>query len=324
MLPVFLLASMAILGATTVMSTVTNCIVVFVNVSEKSKGKSLSSSDIILITLGISNIIFQFIMTANDLMIILWSDVYFSDEIFSIFKSLLYFPIFSSFWFTVCLCVYYCLQIVMFTHPFLTRLKRRIPKLVPCFLVSSVLTSVAISVPAVWSSYRDQITGNVSSNQSLQGNVPKLSASYLISSNIIGCSLPLMLVAISNGLILRSLVSAGNKAEKISKANSPRAEARERAARTVGSLLFLYMSFYISEIMMFADLFPASSPGFCICLMVIYTYSPAQSVILIFGSPKLKKAILNLLRLFQRLSNEHLETPKILFIDLKVQEIKDS
>ncbi|XP_053303949.1 taste receptor type 2 member 40-like [Spea bombifrons] len=323
MLPIFLIISMAILAATTIIGIVSNCLILTINMVEKIKGMSLGSSDLILVTLGISNITFQFVMTANDFLSFLWSDLYFSDRVYSVFNALLFLPVFSSFWFTVCLCVYYCLQIVIFTHPFLMRLKLGISTLVPCFLVTSVLTSVAISVPAVWSTYRDQINENITGNQSLEINVPKLNITYLLPSNIIGCSLPLLLVAISNGLILRSLASPKNKVEKASKANSPRAEARERAARTVGCLLILYLSFYISEIIMFVDLFPPSSPGFCVCLIFIYTYSPAQSLILILGSPKLKKALLSLLRLCDRLRNEDTKIPKIIFVELNSQKTPD-
>ncbi|CAH2294730.1 taste receptor type 2 member 9-like, partial [Pelobates cultripes] len=214
--------------------------------------------------------------------------------------------------------------IVIFTHPFLMRLKLGISTLVPFFLVTSVLISVAISVPAIWSTHRDPFNGNVSSNETFESDVPKLSISYLLPSNIIGCSLPLVLVAISNCLILRSLKSPSNMIEKTNNSQSPRAKARERAAQTVGSLLLLYMSFYISEIMMFVDLFPPSSPGFCACLMIIYTYSPAQSIILILGSPKLKKVLLSLLRLHEKLSSEEPEAPNILFIKRNVQKtVKD-
>uniref|UniRef100_A0A8C5P971 Taste receptor type 2 n=1 Tax=Leptobrachium leishanense TaxID=445787 RepID=A0A8C5P971_9ANUR len=320
MLPVFLLISMVILGATTIMGTISNCIILSVNLIEKAKGKSLGSSDLIMVTLGISNIIFQFVMTANDFLSVLWSDLYFSDGVYAIINTLLFFPIFSSFWFTVCLSVYYCLQIVIFTHPFLMRLKLGISTLVPIFLVTSVFIAIAISVPAAWSTYRDPFSGNVSNNETSDDSVPKLSLTYLLPSNIIGCTLPLLLVAISNGLIIRSLKSPNNVAEKGNNTQSQRAEARERAARTVGSLLLLYMSFYISEIIMFVDLFPPSSPGFCACLMVIYSYSPAQSIILILGSPKLKKVLLSILRLYEKTSSEEAETTKIVFIKLKDQK----
>ncbi|XP_075049012.1 taste receptor type 2 member 40-like [Mixophyes fleayi] len=310
MTSVFVLASMAILGVTTIFGVFTNCVIVSVNLADKAKGKSL-----ILVTLGLSNIIFQFVMTANDFLSLLRSELYYSDGVYATFNALLFLPIYASFWFTVCLCVYYCLQIVIFTNPILVRVKLGIPKLVPCFLVAAVLTSVAISVPAIWSTYREVPQGGIPINQSLESDIPKLSITYLLPSNIIGCSIPLVLVGISNGLILKSLLSNSKTLEK-SNASSPRTDARERAAKTVGGLLVLYMSFYISEIIMFVDLFPPSSLGFCICLMVIYIYSPAQSVILILGSPRLKKAMQSLLQMPLCWNSKQENTPRILFIKL--------
>ncbi|XP_063800718.1 taste receptor type 2 member 40-like [Pseudophryne corroboree] len=324
MTPVFVLASMAILGVTTILGIFTNCVIVSVNIIEKAKGKSLSSSDLILVTLGLSNITFQFVMTANDFLSLLWSELYFSDGVYATLNAMLFLPIYSSFWFTVCLCVNYCLQIVMFTNPILVRFKLGIPNLVPIFLVVAIIISVIVSVPAIWSTYRDIPTGSKPINQSLESDIPKLSITYLIPSNIIGCSIPLVLVGISNGLILKSLLS-GSKALEKSASNgfSPRTEARERAAKTVGWLLVLYMSFYISEILMFVDFFPPSSPGFCVCLMVIYLYSPTQSVILILGSPKLKKAMQNLLQLSQCRDSKQTDAAKILFIELNIHKDLD-
>ncbi|KAG8455539.1 hypothetical protein GDO86_001655 [Hymenochirus boettgeri] len=318
MLAIFLLASMVILGVTTLAGTITNTIIVAVNLNDKVKGKSLNPSDLILLTLGLSNIAFQFTMTANDFLTILWNELYFSDAVYATFNAMLFLPIFCSFWFTVCLCVYYCLQIVIFTHPFLVRLKLGLSQSVPFFLVTAVFISVVISLPAVWSTYRGPPSANSSGNQSLEIEVPKLSLTYMFSSNIIGCSIPLVLVGISNCLILKSLITNRTATEKAkTQVQSPRTEARERAARTVGCLLLLYVCFYISEILMFVDFFPPNSPGFCICLIVIYIYSPAQSFILIFGSPKLKKAFVNILRLSKK-DNEQMQTPKILFIKLRL------
>ncbi|KAM3936736.1 taste receptor type 2 member 40-like [Leptodactylus fuscus] len=321
MVTVFVLTSMAILGLTTILGTFTNCVIVSVNLVEKVKGKSLGSSDLILVTLGLSNITFQFVMVANDFLSLLRSDLYYSDEVYATFNALLFLPIYASFWFTVCLCVYYCLQIVIFTNPFLIRLKAEIPKLVPCFLVTTVLISVVISVPAIWSTHKEIPSEGAPLNQSLESNVPKLSFTYLLPTNIIGCSIPLILVGISNGLIIKSLGTNSKNIEKItSNTVSQRTEARGRAARTVGWLLVLYLLFYISEIMMFVDFFPPSSVGFCVCLMVIYIYSPAQSVILILGSPKLKKALQHFLQLLQHCNNKTIDNPKILSIKLYVHK----
>ncbi|KAM9330748.1 taste receptor type 2 member 40-like [Gastrophryne carolinensis] len=322
MTSLFVLASMMVLGATTVFGIFTNCLIVLVNLAEKAKGKKLNSIDLILVTLGTSNIIFQLVMTANDFMSLMWSDMYYSDEVYTMFNALLFLPVYTSFWFTVCLCVCYSLQIVIFTNPFLVRIKMEIPKRMPWFLLAVVFISIAISIPVLWSTYKDNSSEGVAYNQSLETEVPKLRLTYLLPSNMLGCSIPLVLVGVSNVLILKSLATSSKSLEKKNSTSlSPHIEAKERAARTVTWLLILYTIFYISEIMMFVDVFPPSSPGFCICLMMIYSYSPAQSVILILGSPKLKKAIQSLLQDPVCKRKKQSGPPNVIFIKLRIPNI---
>ncbi|XP_063800820.1 taste receptor type 2 member 40-like [Pseudophryne corroboree] len=290
---VFILVSMTILGASTVMGVLTNSLILAVNIIDKVRGKALSPSDLILVTMSASNVLFQFIMLANDFLSFLESDLYFSDEIYTLFTVLLNLPIYSSFWFTVCLSINYCLQIVIFTNPLLIRMKFAVSQLVPQLLMASVLMAIATGVPAAWNLYRDPENANMSSNLSEEISVPKLNVAYLLPCNVMSCSLPLLLVGITNGVIINSLVT--HKSDRNANGDlSPRAQGRVRAARTISCLLIIYISFYISEVLMFIDVFPPSSPGFCICLMVIYSYSPAQSIVLIFGSPKLKHVYSNL------------------------------
>ncbi|XP_053303938.1 taste receptor type 2 member 40-like [Spea bombifrons] len=316
MLPVFIIASMAIVTLSTLVGVFTNTLIIAVNLMDKAKGKSLGSSDLILVTLGASNVLFQFTMLANDFVSFLYTDLYFSDQVYITFTVLLILPIYSSFWFTVCLSVYYCLQIVIFTHPFLIRLKMGLSQLIPQLLIVSVFTSVTTGLPSAWNVYRDAQDLNTSTNESTEISVPKLNIVYLLPTNIISCSLPLVLVGIADGLIIKSLVAHRYKADRNAKGvPSARAEGRVRAARTISCLLFLYMSFYISEILMFIDAFPPSSPGFCACLMVIYSYSPAQSIVLILGSPKLKQVSLSLLRRTGGMNRKRSKTTNVLFIN---------
>ncbi|KAG8596448.1 hypothetical protein GDO81_001905, partial [Engystomops pustulosus] len=295
MLPAFILVSMIVLGVSTVMAVFTNSFIIAVNLIDKAVSKSLSPSDLIVITLCVSNIFFQLIMLINDYMSFVCGDIYFQDEVYIISTVLLILPIYCSFWFTVCLSVNYYLQIVIATHPLLIRLKLAVARLVPQLILASLFISFATGLPAAWNFHHDSPSVNISMNESVEISVPSLNVVYLLPSNLISCSIPLILVAITNGLIIKSLVA--HNSDKNTKGElSARAEGRVRAARTISCLLFLYISFYISEILVFIEIFPQSSPGFCTCLMIIYGYSPAQSIVLIFGSPKLKQVSLSLVR----------------------------
>ncbi|XP_069506325.1 taste receptor type 2 member 40-like [Ambystoma mexicanum] len=292
MLSFFTVLSMAILGMSTVTGIITNIFIVAVNFYARDPGVRMNACDLVVCTLGLSNVVFLCTMTINDFCTFMWSDGYFSDGIYSMFNVLIFFPIFSSFWFTVCLCVFYCIQILIFTSPFFIKLKQNVAKVVHGLLVWSVLTSLVISLPAAWSLDKElswNTTTDLTGNITLVGGVPKLNLYYLLFSNIIGCTVPLLLVSISNGLIIQSLCAhAKHMVQSSSSSSTPRSEAGLRAVKTVTLLLLLYITFYVAEILMFIDMFPPTSPWFCVCLIVIYLYSPTQSVILILGSPKLK------------------------------------
>ncbi|KAM4053012.1 taste receptor type 2 member 40-like [Anomaloglossus baeobatrachus] len=319
MLPAFIIVSLIVLGASTVMAVFTNSFIIAVSLIDNAKSKNLSSSDLIVLTLCISNIFFQLFMLVNDYMSFVCGDIYYTDEVYILFTVLLNLPIYCSFWFTVCLSVNYYLQIVIATHPFLIRLKLAAAQLVPQLIMASIFISFATGLPAAWTFYHDPSNFNMTSNESVEISVLSQNVIYMLPSNIISCCFPLILVGIANGLIIKSLI-AHNSDRNVKGELSARAEGRLRAARTISSLLFLYMSFYISEILLFLEAFPLSSPGFCTCLMIIYIYSPAQSVVLIFGNPKLRQVYLSLFRCVGGISEEKAKTPTVLFIKLRMKK----
>ncbi|XP_018413700.1 PREDICTED: taste receptor type 2 member 9-like [Nanorana parkeri] len=319
MLPVFILALMTVLALSTLIAVFTNSLIIVVNLIDKAKGKHFSPSDLIVVTLCISNIIFQFTMLINDYMSFIESDVYFTDEVYTVSVVFLILPIYSSFWFTVCLSINYYLQIVISTHPVLIRLKLAGSQLIPPLIMASLFISLATGLPAAWNIYRDPLELNISNNESEEASYPKLSTAYLLPSNLVSCSLPLVLVGVANGLIIKSLVTKTHKSDRNAKGEmSARAEGRVRAARTISCLLILYISFYVAEILVFIEVFPQSSPEFCACLVVIYGYSPAQSIVLIFGSPKLKQVFVTIfLYCTGGINKGKPRTPTVLFIKLK-------
>ncbi|XP_040191807.1 taste receptor type 2 member 40-like [Rana temporaria] len=320
MFSVFILVSMTILGVSTIIGVFTNSLIITVNIFDKIMGKALSPSDLILVTMGATNVLFQFLMLANDFLSFLNSELYFSDEIYTLFTIMLNIPIYSNFWFTVCLSVNYCLQIVIFTNPLLIRIKLAVSRLIPHLLLASFLMAMATGIPAAWNLNKDTPNLNTSSNETEEISVAKLNIYYFLACNLISCSLPLILVTVANGLIIKSLLN-NNSDRNVNGELSTRAQGRIRAARTISCLLLLYIFFYISEILMFVDAFPPSSPGFCICLIVIYSYSPSQSIVLIFGSPRLKQVSLDLLSSVHLFKKGKTNKPTISFIKLKTTKV---
>ncbi|XP_073480496.1 taste receptor type 2 member 40-like [Aquarana catesbeiana] len=309
MVPVFIVVSMIVLGASTMIAVVSNTLIIVVNLRDKVKGKNLSPSDLIVVTLCITNIFFQLVMLINDYMSFVDGGIFFTDEVYILSTILLMLPMYSSFWFTVCLSINYYLQIVISTNQFLIRLKLAASQLMTYLIIASVSITLTTGLPAAWNFHRAPQSFNISSDENEEIIVPRLSIEYLLSGTFVNCTVPLILVGITNGLIIKCLVN--HRSDRNSKGElSARAEGRIRAARTISCLLFIYISFYLSEILVFVDVFSQSSPGFCTCLMVMYSYSPAQSIVLIFGSPKLKQVSLS----FLRCNREKERIPTVLFI----------
>ncbi|KAM9330746.1 taste receptor type 2 member 40-like [Gastrophryne carolinensis] len=296
MLPSFVILSLSALGISTVIGFFTNLFIIMAHAMDRAKGRNINPRELILFTLGLFNIAYQFSMAANDSVLYVWSDVYFSDNVYTIFSILLLFTIFSSFWFTFCLCGFYYVMLVTVEQTFVIRLKHNISDVVPWMLFSSVLLSLIISVPVAWNIQKDEysvlLDGNVTNSSAVQYGTPHMSLQYLLVTSIIGCCIPLILVAAANILIIKSLcVHAKHLGKNAGGMTVQSVEASVSAARTVTSLLILYISFYISQILLIMAIFDFDSIWFSVCLLVIYAYSPVQSIILILGSPKLKSTL---------------------------------
>ncbi|XP_072273007.1 taste receptor type 2 member 41-like [Pyxicephalus adspersus] len=55
----------------------------------------------------------------------------------------------ASAWNTAWLCIYYCVRLVNFSHPYLLKMKATLLSSVPQLIVGSVLGSVAINLPFI-------------------------------------------------------------------------------------------------------------------------------------------------------------------------------
>ncbi|XP_056384286.1 taste receptor type 2 member 40-like [Hyla sarda] len=295
-LPTFVIVSISSLAISTVMGFFTNFFIIMSHGMNSLKAGNINPKEPLLFTLGLFNIAFQCTMVANDTLLFLWSDLYYSDFIYTIFSILLLFTIFSSFWFTFCLCGFYYIMLGTFEKRWFVHLKQNIARIVPWMLLSCMLLSSVISVPVAWSikkvEYFDLSAGNITRNFTLEISPPHMNHQYLLVASIFGCCIPLILVAIANVLIVKYLCNHVTYLRKSSGGISVQSvEASVSAAHTVTSLLLLYMSFFVSETLLIMDVFKVDSPWISLCLITVYSYAPVQSVILINGSPNLRDRI---------------------------------
>ncbi|XP_073527236.1 taste receptor type 2 member 40-like [Phyllobates terribilis] len=297
MLPLPIVASITALCVSTFIGFFSNTFIILNHSMDILRGKNISPRELILSVLGLFNIFYQCTLIANDVVLFLWSDLYFSDMVHTTFSFLLLFTIFSSFWFTVCLCGFYYVNIVAFKNRFLTQLKQKMSDVVNWMLRLAVLISLTISIPIPWNISRNRnhdVSTNVY-NISVDETQSQVSPQYLLIASMFGCCLPLILVGVANAFVLVALCINVRLLKKNSTGISVQSiEACISAARTITCILLLYLCFYVSVVSLLLNVVLLGSTWFPLCVTVIYSYSPVQSIILILGSPKLRGAFMKL------------------------------
>ncbi|XP_018423972.1 PREDICTED: taste receptor type 2 member 4-like [Nanorana parkeri] len=139
----------AVLFAECFMGIALNMFIVAVYFMRWKALKSLETRDKILTSLGISRSLFM----ANVLIAYLMRSYFtwiLKSILFNIGILLCGMLLHSTdLWITTVLCVFYCVKIANYSHELLTYMKTRISRLVPRFILASLLISLASSIPII-------------------------------------------------------------------------------------------------------------------------------------------------------------------------------
>ncbi|XP_034961907.1 taste receptor type 2 member 40-like [Zootoca vivipara] len=275
---------------------ISNGFIVAVMVTEWAQCKSLATCEQLLLSLGTSNIF----ATACEIAVITNFFITNSSNglVFQTFYFFATFVSYTRFCFTAWLCVFYCIKIVNSTHTFFLWCKLRISQLLPWLLVGSQVFSFFVSlitIPHISFQLQSNIATNTSNvTQGKKATQPphSLQAFFLITAT--GC--PLLVVLLCSIVIVASLCTHVCKMTgKGASLRSLQTKAHIRAARTVLSLLILYISFYVAHSIIVLENIERITSVYSVCLAVILMYSPAQGAILLLANPKLKQAAIQML-----------------------------
>ncbi|XP_069506088.1 taste receptor type 2 member 40-like [Ambystoma mexicanum] len=302
----------AILVSLHVISLVTglmgNVFILTVNFIERLRSNSdFGSSELILCSLAFSNIghvcVFFVLQTSP----MLFQALYLLDRAVNGFIVTLLWLRCCSVWFATSFCIYCCVKIVSFTHPFLARLAKIFMNNVSWLLLVSVFVSLATCIPIAFDSDLqpavqglNDISIDKNLNTSLNGSTtgPSLFKSFKkeYTGYVINLLLGFAVFIFSTLAILitlfRHMKRMGQHAQNF---RNPSLDAHTGAVKTVASLLALYSTFCIMNcIRSFHDFAPSSSL-YLACLLM-FSYFPAlNSLILILRISKLKKTLVRIL-----------------------------
>ncbi|XP_044307030.1 taste receptor type 2 member 4-like [Varanus komodoensis] len=265
---------------------ISNGFIVTVAIIQWTKRRSLSSNEQLLMILGISNFCITVLLAASLIGNQLNNRSYLLLQI--IFRVAI-FLLYSRFWLTAWLCVFYCLKIVNSTYSAFLWCKLRISQLIPHLLAASLVVSFFLSVfsilhlPVQSQSNTTACTANMT--QAKMGIDFSRDRILLLS---LGSGCPLLVVSLCSILIVASLCRhICRMRSAASSFKSHQTEAHIKAAGTVVFLLILYLLFYVAESLPLIVGFEGSD---LFELLVLMVYAPAQATILVLVNPKLKQA----------------------------------
>ncbi|XP_078241629.1 taste receptor type 2 member 40-like [Pogona vitticeps] len=269
---------------------ISNGFIVTVIIHEWTKNKSLTASEQLLLSLGISNFLATVLLTPFYIDDFIMTNFTFNLVLRKIFP-IAVFLVISRYWLTAWLCVFYCIKIVNSTRSFFLWCKLRISWLTPRVLVGSLIVSFLVSFFAFLNkSPEHQSNTTAIATTGTQGKTMRETVHFFKFSFVaIASGGPFLIVFVCSILVVVSLCThARQMTSEESTLKNPQTEVHIKAARTVLFLLFLYASFLVSQFLsMTVDLRRFERLAISAVMMV---YSPAQAYILLLGNPKLKQA----------------------------------
>ncbi|XP_074046223.1 taste receptor type 2 member 7-like [Macrotis lagotis] len=275
-----------------------NGFIALVNCIDWIKNKKLSPSDLIVLSLAISRIVFSCVGLWEGYLIAVSIGVPIKDKI-RITDILMVLIHNSNIWFTTLLSIFFFLKITNFSHPLFLWMKWRIDRMVFKFLVGPLIISFCISFTVMERMYYHY--GNIVSREK-ESNVSQeiqMSKNMLLMFHILFglvSLIPFILSAISLSLFILSLWRHNQQMQlNATGSRDPSAVAHVRAMKAVSSLLIFLLLYYIGFYFNYwSHTKPQSKLSFMLSILIMLLYPFGHSLILILWNSKLRKAALRM------------------------------
>ncbi|XP_078521563.1 taste receptor type 2 member 9-like [Lissotriton helveticus] len=286
-----------------VVGILTSAFTVAFNLLKFAKVRTLNTCDLIVVAQGFSSACYQCTTVGQSYITSTLLDVHGMNYVASFLSQLEIWSGCSYSWFTACLYVFYCVEIVDFNHHIFIWLKLRISKLVPWLLLGSMVGSLVLSITLYWSSDGEYLN-NGTINHTAEGTVNN-SAANVKSSHIYAAIIdyiPLFIDIVSMTFILMSLYRHTKRMkENASGISQLQLDCHYEAARMLGSLLFFNILFVFSEVFKLCTQDPFLQHISSACIEALVT---AQSIVLLLGNTKRRQALWKVLTSCMKL-NDH-------------------
>ncbi|XP_069841135.1 taste receptor type 2 member 39-like [Dendropsophus ebraccatus] len=272
------LAVLAISLLEAVAGMLSSSFIVFDILRNFSKGQVISTRDKILMALSVSNLAYPIMLFTS-----IVCDV-FSLPLNAYTDVLLYtltlYCMSSCSWLMACLCFFYYIKVAHLRSRYLSRLKDHIDVLIPWMIV-------VVEVISLGGNFMELLLETVTSTNTTDDELsPGGFYDVMYLGNFV--SYPLMIVTFT--CIMASVMMHIHRMRRnLSTAGTINLEAHQGVVRTMQYLVAFYIVFFL---LLVAD-YLINLPGVwrdCTYKIILLTFSPVQSVILIHGNPRLRES----------------------------------
>ncbi|XP_073490778.1 taste receptor type 2 member 14-like [Aquarana catesbeiana] len=284
----------AILMVEVAIGILTNAFIVLVNLRDWLKGQSLNSSDKLVVSLALSNTCFSVANAATIVCAFFFVGLMLVDYIYYILYGLMSYAIFSSSWLSSWLCLFFFLKIITFQGGCFGWMKTKVELLVPWLIFLSQVMSFASVLPSIWTTTK-MFAGNFTSSE-IDAIVIgyQINSYYNYISVLVNCIVPFLIVTATTGRIIASLsLHAHHMKQNMEDSRGTSLKVHQVAARTMSSLLVIYLMFYVVELGL--GFLSQTNQFYWMCFMLMLLFPTLQSIVLITGNSKLRQVCSDLM-----------------------------
>ncbi|KAG8433424.1 hypothetical protein GDO86_012093 [Hymenochirus boettgeri] len=261
------------------------------------KGETLSSSDLIIVGLAFSSIIYSLVKCSTCIIL------FYSPGMSSL-RPIIYtlcftsiYSFYSSTWLGTCLCFFFYVKIINFQSRFFSWLKMKIDTLVPWMIFAAEVFSVFNSLLYIFTYLDVNPVNSTDPFFSSQISSCRTTYSFNPSFQIINTFIPILIATVTTSHIIVSLYKHIHRMrQNIGDGDGPSLKVHKRAAFTMFHLLVFYITVYGITV---GFVTPQGGVLGWILYILSSLYAFVQSIILILGNNRLLQTcvkILNRLR----------------------------
>ncbi|NXE91662.1 TA2R9 protein, partial [Menura novaehollandiae] len=261
------------------------------------KRKTLNSNEKILLLLGCCRFCYLCFSWIYTFLSIIYPYCLLVHPILQLLQSAYSFFNCSNFWFSACLCVFYCIKIANFRNRFFIYLKVKIDRIVPWLLLGLVVFSLVMGI-LVYNVIGKAVCKNL--NFTCEGRLWKATIRieeyfyplYFLTGFVFTTSF--MAVIFSAVFLLFSLWRHKHKMQTNSMKNLSM-DAHIKAMKSILSFLVMYSINFIFFILTLIYSTKNQNHVMFLVYLIQHAFPTVHSLILILSNPKLKKTLLRIL-----------------------------